>query len=557
MTSRLPWITRRQTVTLGSILLLTLAVSVRTLPGLRATATPDALAIITHPTFANTGTTWSLERLRDWHTVNDTLTAYIITLPTILTNPTFYVTGPWGDGTPTNPYARADEDPITNLAMFNDTQAILRNYLRYAHHDLGVRYVLLVGDEAQIPTRKLTADGYGAPAPATIGTPEAPLATYYDNVPTHLYYASLHGTFNDDEDTNSLTQVRGWGENATHNSDHPIDEVDWTYDLAVGRITPNTVTDLNNIVRKTLTYLETSPTDLRLANIALAGHYLGFGGLAQWGINYAAQLATATCTDWDHVTHGFNATSYTFRYVNADPNRPTGHLAYLDTTVRSVFANGIHIWYQCGHGSTTVWSNAGGYGDAWNTADVATLTNTFYPFVYGALPCLSGRFDDADCLAEAFVNDDHGAFAAIMNARYGWGSYDDLHSVSHYLGREFFDARFSEGYTRLGDMLFDAIQDCAWLRAQSHGAIRWACFNHNLLGDPAATLKLHAAPLQPPLGDVDGDRDVDIYDMVLIASSYGFSRGQPEYNAACDLNQDDTVDIYDVTIASSNYGTSW
>jgi len=531
------------------LLLLTLVLSARHLPSATAIQ-PDRLAIITHPDFASTGGAWSLERLRDWHNENDTIEAYITDTNSILANASFFVDGPWGDGNVSSPYWRSAENPITNLGLFNDTQAIIRNYIRYAHHEHNVKYVLLVGDEDKIPTRKLTTDGYGAPADTTD-------LIYYENVPTHLYYACLDGTFNDDEDVNTYTsEVAGWGENATHNHDHNIDEVDWEYEVAVGRIAPDTADELHNVVRKTIAYMETASHDTRLHRIALGGHHLGFGGAAEWGINFAAQLANTTCADWNHVTHGFNDSIYQHIYINADPERPEGHLAYLDDTVRSVFNTGIHVWYQCGHGSATQWG-AHGYGDAWSIPDVASLENDFYPLVYGALPCLSGQWDSNDCLAEAFVNDEHGAFASIMNSRYGWGSYDDLHSTSQYIGREFFDSFFGEGRSRLGDMLFDSLQDCAWLRNQSNGAIRWACFDQNLIGDPAVEMKLPTSPHQPLLGDVDGDSDVDIHDIIMIAESYGSKSGDPRYREPCDLDDDHDIDIFDLVVAAGNYGESW
>jgi hypothetical protein len=539
----------RSTGTLGILLLLALTLSARQLPAAGvATTQLDCLAIIAHPDFLNASVPWSLERLCAWHNANDTLGAYIIDLNTILTDPAFHVDGPWGDGNGTNPYWRAAEDPITNPNLFNDTQAILRNYIRYAHHERDVKYVLLVGDEDQIPTRKLTADGYGAPA-ATADP------IYYANVPTHLYYACLDGTFNDDEDVNTPGTVSGWGENATHNHDHDLDEVDWEYEVTVGRITPNNPSELNNVIRKTIAYMETPPHDSRLAHVVLAGHFLGFEGLADWGINFGLQLANATCTDWNHVTYGFDPTTYDHTFINADPLRPPDHLPYTDETVRTVFNTGLHIWYQCSHGSPTQWQSLG-FGDTWDTADVPTLTNEFYPLVYGAMPCLSGQWDAGDCLAEVFVNDAHGAFAAIMNSRYGWGSYYDLHATSHFIGREFFDAYFYEGHTRLGDMLYDAIYDCDWLRAQNNGAIRWACYDQNLIGNPAVTLQLPTSPT-PLLGDVDSDHDVDIYDIVAMARAYGSREGDPAYDPSCDLDTDGDIDIIDITIATDNYGKSW
>ena len=57
-------------------------------------------------------------------------------------------------------------------------------------------------------------------------------------------------------------------------------------------------------------------------------------------------------------------------------------------------------------------------------------------------------------------------------------------------------------------------------------------------------------------GDVDGDFDVDIYDIVEICTCYGAQEGDPEYIANCDLDGDEDVDIYDVVIMCNHYGES-
>ena len=58
-------------------------------------------------------------------------------------------------------------------------------------------------------------------------------------------------------------------------------------------------------------------------------------------------------------------------------------------------------------------------------------------------------------------------------------------------------------------------------------------------------------------GDVDGDRDVDVYDIVLMASIYGVSKPDPLYDPNCDIDGDGDVDIYDIVAAAGNYGKSW
>jgi hypothetical protein len=58
-------------------------------------------------------------------------------------------------------------------------------------------------------------------------------------------------------------------------------------------------------------------------------------------------------------------------------------------------------------------------------------------------------------------------------------------------------------------------------------------------------------------GDVDGDRDVDIFDMTSIAGAYDSEVGDPNYHPNCDIDGDGDVDIFDVVIAAGNYEQSW
>jgi hypothetical protein len=58
-------------------------------------------------------------------------------------------------------------------------------------------------------------------------------------------------------------------------------------------------------------------------------------------------------------------------------------------------------------------------------------------------------------------------------------------------------------------------------------------------------------------GDVDADHDVDIFDILQIADSYGTHKGSIGFLDNCDIDDDGDVDIFDVTTAVHYYGISW
>jgi hypothetical protein len=58
-------------------------------------------------------------------------------------------------------------------------------------------------------------------------------------------------------------------------------------------------------------------------------------------------------------------------------------------------------------------------------------------------------------------------------------------------------------------------------------------------------------------GDVDGDYDVDIYDIVKMCAAYGCKIGDLGYDANCDVDVDGDIDIYDIVIACSHYGETY
>jgi len=58
-------------------------------------------------------------------------------------------------------------------------------------------------------------------------------------------------------------------------------------------------------------------------------------------------------------------------------------------------------------------------------------------------------------------------------------------------------------------------------------------------------------------GDVDGDKDVDIYDVVRMSGAYGILKPDLRYDSNSDWDDDGDIDIYDIVIAADNYHNSW
>lgn len=55
-------------------------------------------------------------------------------------------------------------------------------------------------------------------------------------------------------------------------------------------------------------------------------------------------------------------------------------------------------------------------------------------------------------------------------------------------------------------------------------------------------------------GDFDADEDVDIFDVVMIASVYAAEIGDPAYNPNLDVNCDGKINIFDVVMIAPSYG---
>jgi hypothetical protein len=185
-----------------------------------------------------------------------------------------------------------------------------------------------------------------------------------------------------------------------------------------------------------------------------------------------------------YTTVGMPLNAYTFERLY-DHNWSGFDLNYPWTTgwstaeIISRINNGVRFIDHLGHSSTT-------YNMRMVPSDIQGLSNTVLPFVYSQ-GCYAGAFDEGDCMAEYFtVKTTHAAFAAIMCARYGWGTPGSTNGPSQYFNRFFWDAVFGENITSIGKANQDSKEEN--LKRIYGDCMRWCYYEMNLFGDPTLTL---------------------------------------------------------------------
>ncbi|WP_167958320.1 C25 family cysteine peptidase [Anaerosporobacter faecicola] len=148
--------------------------------------------------------------------------------------------------------------------------------------------------------------------------------------------------------------------------------------------------------------------------------------------------------------------------------------------------------------------------------DMESLTNQQAFFVYSQ-GCYAGAFDgmdtsdnytQPDCVAEQLVvsNSVSGAYACIVNSRYGWYSRVGTDGPSQAYNRKFWDAVFTSSETsrNIGSMLAQSKEYfIKYLSGyDSSTAMLFCYYEQNLLGDPEASLYTIANKVEVPATSV-------------------------------------------------------
>jgi len=395
---------------------------------------PYQYVIITNEALEAAPGPWNFQALRDAKTARG-ITATIVTTAWIYAN---------YDGT------RPDGG--------TDNQTRIRNFLIDAYQNWDTEYALLGGTNAIIPARMFYVWG--------------------DTMPVDNYYGCVEPeecTFDYDADGLYAEPTDGVGGG----------EVDLYAEIYVGRATVENATELGNFIYKTLTYDLTM--NEYLPRIAMVGEYLGFGGVAEFAKDSMEQIRLGG--DYDgYFTCGFenhgDPDFIDFNTVGCLPGEPTCFWPLYDkdhpaenwpkTDLINLMNGGIHVFNHLGHANFT-------YCMKLNTSDLTSLTNTDYFFAYSQ-GCMPGGFDTPNCFAEVITSMEYGAFAVVMNARYGYGQFNSTDGPSQRFDRQFWDAVLCEDMLEMGRANQDSKEDNLW--DINNDVIRWCYYELNLFGDP-------------------------------------------------------------------------
>lgn len=317
----------------------------------------------------------------------------------------------------------ADIDTILASQPGVDNAAKLRNFIIDAYTSHGTEYVVLGGDAEVVPWRGCHVS-YGG--------------TVDNNIPCDLYFAALDGTWNADGD--SL-----YGE--------PNDEPDLFAEVAVGRISASSGAEAQRQIDKIIAYeTGTPPFQALLLGENLNSNPLTWGGDAK---DVVEQEMAGIPTDKLYDRDGTWTKNDLITYFNTHDTPIVNHLGHAnDTYVMKMY-----------------------------NSDVALLTNTQPFFVYSQ-GCIPGNFPPNDrCFAEEItLNTTSGAFAVIMNSRYGWYEPGGTSGSSNIFDWEFMESVFEQFMRQVGPALNDSRHKLAGYT--DDGGMRWVYYEQILFGCP-------------------------------------------------------------------------
>lgn len=376
---------------------------------------------------------------------------------------------------------------LDNYTLFpgRDEPEKLRNTLIYYHSLYPIQWLLIMGDTQLIPIRYIyNPDGQ------IVNDHEAVGNAYLK--PTDFYYADLTGDWNIDGD-------QYWGEDGKYNQLDGKPEVDYYPELYVGRFPADDVTELQQIVTKTMIY------EQRLNPGPWMNRYLAISGISDPAnplsddadgedeaiLNqYILDTYIEGEMNWTHYM------DHTTAYIPPDDPRIED---LSKSSVLNAIDEGQSIIVYAGHGSPSSF-----YSDSvLTTSDIPNLTNlNMSSFLYGDA-CSTNAYDieSPTSLGETFLmSPDSGGIGYVGSMRISWYYPNDtaLEQDNRGLLKLFLEEMFTNKHFQQGQTLYDskvAYLESDWFQLTNRTENfkyfemeRKSLFTYMLLGDPTVDI---------------------------------------------------------------------
>ncbi|MGD8628696.1 MAG: C25 family cysteine peptidase, partial [bacterium] len=317
----------------------------------------------------------------------------------------------------------------------DNTQDIVRNFLKDAYQTWGTVWVLLGADTGILPSRQVFAM-------------DAEMGANGNRIRSDLYFADLDGTWNDNG-------VSPYGE--------VDDNVDMYPELIVGRAPAQNIAEAVVFVDKVLTYEKNPPSAYPL-KMLMPGEILWTDPLTDAGVGLDR-------IDEDLIPPRFDPITKLYETQGNE-------------TVESVLAAmsaGQNFVLHDGHCNETVMGAGDGYI---YLTDADTLSNGSRTFILNSIGCWPAAID-RDCIAERFMNNPNGGCVAFIgNCRYGWGSPGNPgFGYSDVFQYEWARSVFAQNVLPLGQAHMESKAIFAGFAGEAN-VYRWNEFQLNLLGCP-------------------------------------------------------------------------
>ncbi len=257
-----------------------------------------------------------------------------------------------------------------------DDQEKIRNFIKRAYSEWGTTYVLLAGDNEQIPCRRCWVEL----------TPE-----YKDSIPTELYYSALDGDWDGDGDGQ-------FGE--------AEDSVDLIPDVFLGRLPLATPAEMEAFADRYVVYTGDS-TKPYLENVLFAG----FDATSEYH-------GEDVCELYDTLLRP--PSMHSFKVYDS-------HSGNHEDSVKLRLNQGMHIWLHQDHCSYNI-MGAGWLNHNWFMlwSELDDMTNAPDYTINVAAGCMVSAFDSGYCVAEVLLTVPAGGCVATFGStRLTWGTSPD------------------------------------------------------------------------------------------------------------------------------------